>query len=80
MHMCCPLQAGVWYIDFLPLNPTAPGTALLLLTGGRAPGVHTRAGWRTAVATSAAAAAVISAAAVSAAEAVAIAITAAVEH
>lgn len=68
----------MWYIDFLPLNPTAPGTALLLLTGGRAPGVHTRAGWRTAVATSAAA--VISAAAVSAAEAVAVAITAAVEH
>lgn len=33
-----PTQAGVWYLDFLPINPTAPSTGLLLLSGGRAPG------------------------------------------
>jgi hypothetical protein len=32
------LQAGVWSLDFLPLNPTSPSTALLLLSAGRAPG------------------------------------------
>jgi hypothetical protein len=28
----------VWLFDFLPLRPTSPATALILLTGGGAPG------------------------------------------
>lgn len=41
---CCHAQqqSGVWYLDFLPLAPTSPGTALPLLTGGRVPGELSR--------------------------------------
>lgn len=31
-------DSGVWYLDFLPVKPTDPGTGLLLFSGGRAPG------------------------------------------
>jgi hypothetical protein len=38
-HACCAVQ--VWYFDFLPLRPTHPATAALLLSASAAPGEAT---------------------------------------
>jgi hypothetical protein len=36
--LCIALQ--VWYFDFLPLRPTHPATAAMLLSASAAPGGH----------------------------------------